>query len=110
MQLLACLQTRQRLYLPLIALGELYTGAYRSAVPQRQIEQIARFLKMVAVLRPDETTAEYFGQIHAELAKAGTPIPQNDVWIAALAREHQLPLVTFDAHFNHVSGLNVQTW
>ena len=56
-------------------------------------------LAAAVVLVPTESTAVLYGAIHAELAMAGTPIPQNDIWIAAVAREHELPLVTRDAHF-----------
>ncbi|MCX6929402.1 MAG: hypothetical protein NT154_40235 [Verrucomicrobia bacterium] len=45
-----------------------------------------------------------------QLAKAGTPIPENDIWIAALALEHQLPLAARDAHFDLVIGLRVLKW
>jgi len=51
-----------------------------------------------------------YGQIKAELAQAGTPIPDNDIWIAALTREYQLPLVTRDQHFNLVSGMQTLDW
>ena len=62
------------------------------------------------VLLPDELTAEVYGQIKAELAQAGTPIPDNDLWIAALAREYQLPLATKDRHFALVPGLSTLAW
>ena len=72
--------------------------------------QIAMLLAAAVVLVPTESTAALYGAIHAALARAGTPIPQNDIWIAAMAREHELPLVTRDAHFRQVQGLVILTW
>lgn len=54
--------------------------------------------------------AEHFGRISAELSTAGQGILVNDIWIAALAREHQLPLATHDAHFNRVDGIRILQW
>lgn len=108
--LLTHLQAGRALYMPLTVLGELYTGAYRGAQQARTLLQIQGFIKMVSIVRPGETTADHYGQIQAELAKSGTPIPQNDAWIAALAREHQLPVATRDAHFKVMEGVTVLDW
>jgi predicted nucleic acid-binding protein len=48
--------------------------------------------------------------LREELRLTGCPIPENDVWIAALARQHDLPVVTCDDHFDHVSGLRRLSW
>jgi len=61
-------------------------------------------------LFPDQATTERYGQIKAELAQVGRPIPDNDLWIAAIARQHGLVLATRDAHFAHVPGLQTLTW
>jgi len=108
--LTARLQQADALYLPLTALGELYYGAYRSRNTAKHLAQIREFLKGVVVLQPAEATANSYGQIKAELAQAGTPIPQNDIWIAALAKEYQLPLAARDEHFQSVAGLNLLAW
>jgi tRNA(fMet)-specific endonuclease VapC len=98
------------LFLPQHALGELYYGAYRSDRPGKHLAQIERFLMAVDILTPDKETFELYGKIAAVLALAGTPIPQNDVWIAALAAQTGLPLATCDNHFDRVSGLHVLKW
>ncbi len=108
--LTAKLEQSNALYLPLTALGELYYGAYRSKNPPKGLAQIREFLKAVVILHPGETTADNYGQIKAALAQAGTPVPQNDIWIAALATEYQLPLAARDDHFKSVSGLNLLAW
>ena len=98
------------LYLPQTVLGELYCGANLSRNPVRGVAQIQNFLNAVVVLSPGVATAESYGRIRAQLARAGTPIPENDIWIAALALEHQLPLAARDAHFDRVNGLQVLQW
>lgn len=98
------------LYLPQQALGELYYGAYRSAHPEKHLAQIQRLLAAVDVLNPDEETSMFYGQIATTLALAGTPIPQNDVWIAAMAMQTGLPLATSDEHFKRIPGLSVLKW
>jgi predicted nucleic acid-binding protein len=52
----------------------------------------------------DKETSVFYGQIAAGLARAGTPIPQNDIWIAALARQSGLPVATTDDHFDRVTN------
>jgi tRNA(fMet)-specific endonuclease VapC len=98
------------LYLPLTALGELLYGAYKSKNKEQTLQDVYKFLQVCSLLTPDETTADWYGQVKAALAKAGTPIPQNDIWIAAMALEHNLPLVTRDAHFSKVPDLSVLNW
>lgn len=64
----------------------------------------------VTLLLPTARTAAEYGQIKAALKAAGTPIPENDVWIAAAAVEHSWPLATRDPHFKQVPGLTVLNW
>ena len=98
------------LYLPWTVLGELYYGAYKSDHRTKTLRQVRTFLNAVVQLTPSETTAELYGQTKSVLATAGTPIPENDIWIAAIAKEHRLPLVTRDDHFAKVTGLTVLKW
>jgi tRNA(fMet)-specific endonuclease VapC len=100
----------EELYLPQAALAELYAGAFRSARPEKNIEQIQRFLDAVDVLLPDESTPELLRSHLRATAQAGTSIPQNDIWIAAIALRSDLPLATADRHFQHVTGLTVLLW
>lgn len=62
------------------------------------------------MLLPDEGTAEHYGDLKAELARLGKPIPDNDLWVAAMARQYDLPLATRDAHFAQVPGLQTLAW
>lgn len=98
------------IFLPAIALGELYYGALKSGRPAENLQVIDRLTAGAAVLACGPETARRYGQAKAKLREAGTPIPENDIWIAALALEHELTLVTRDAHFAVVAGLTSVPW
>jgi len=106
----AKLQQAGVIYLPLTVLGELYYGAFKSTSSAKILAQVHQFLNSAVVLPLSEVTAENYGRIKTALDQAGHPIPQNDIWIAALAEEYQLPLATRDEHFKWVKGLNLLAW
>ena len=62
------------------------------------------------MLNPDSATADHYGKLADKLERAGTKLADNDLWIAAMAIECQMPLVTRDAHFDRVEGLEVLNW
>jgi tRNA(fMet)-specific endonuclease VapC len=95
---------------PLVALGELEYGAHLATPPERQHEAVRAFMEGATLLLPTARTAAAYGRIKAALKAAGTPLPENDVWIAAYALERDLPLATRDAHFIHIPGLIVLDW
>ncbi len=64
----------------------------------------------MAVLNCDAITAQHFGQIKDHLRLKGRLIPDNDVWIAAVAQQYGLPLATRDGHFKEVDGLVLEVW
>lgn len=96
---------------PLPVLGELYAGAFTSAMREANLRLIAGVLNQAAVLRPDEDTARIYGQLRARyrLDNIGTS-KMNDVWIAALCIQHQLPLLTNDRGFGSFAELKVIHW
>jgi tRNA(fMet)-specific endonuclease VapC len=100
----------EELYLPGPALAELYYGAFRSDRTQKHLDQIERFLAAADVLTPDQDTSKHYSKIAAELARKGTPIPQNDIWMAALSIQCGLPLAVMDQHFQHIDGLILLLW
>ena len=104
------LDSFEAIYLPQPTLAELYAGAYRSATPGKNLEIIYRFLDAVDVILPDEETPQQYGRISAQLHRDGSPIPQNDIWIASIAMQSGLPLATLDAHFARVNGLAILHW
>ncbi len=98
------------LFMPLVALGELWKGALKSADPAKHQSKIAALLKTVAVLNPDSATAEHYARASVNLEAKGQPIPENDLWIAAVALELDMPLATRDAHFDRIDDLTVLKW
>ncbi len=103
----AALRAAHEIHLPLIVLAELLAGFAAGTRVQRNRHQLAQFMASprVHLLKPDEKTAQHYADIFARLRRRGTPIPTNDLWIAALARQHRLPLLSGDAHFSAVDGL-----
>ncbi len=98
------------IFTPAIALGEMYYGAYKSARAKENIARIDEFASLSVVLACDSYTAQWYGQIKESLRKKGRPIPENDIWIAAIALQYDLILITRDDHFDEIDGLNVQKW
>ena len=109
-QLQTKLRASETLYLPLTVWGELLFGAYHASQPTRELANLAEFARGTERLLPTDRTADEYARIKQALALAGTPIPENDVWIAAYATEHNLPLATRDAHFQRVPGLTMLRW
>ena len=108
--LTARLSATPALYLPWVVLGELHYGALRAQRREVQLALIRDFLQTTTLLMPDQTTSETYGRVKAELAETGRLIPDNDIWIAAMARQFDLPLVTRDAHFAAVPRLTTLAW
>jgi tRNA(fMet)-specific endonuclease VapC len=93
--------------MPVVVLGELeaaFRGGDRAA--QNRVT-LSEFLEepWVSVLEVTRQVAQRYGAVHADLRRAGTPIPSNDIWIAALSLERGGHLLTFDRDFGHVNGL-----
>lgn len=93
-----------------IVLGELYYGAYKSSRTKENISRINEFGFKNTVLLCDALTAQWYGQVKNSLRKKGRPIPENDIWIAAIALQYDLILVTRDDHFQEIDGLQVERW
>jgi tRNA(fMet)-specific endonuclease VapC len=104
------LRAAPAIYVPWVVLGELHYGAFRAQRREAQLALIREFLQTAIVLLPDRSTSELYGQVKAELAGIGKLIPDNDIWIAAMARQFDLPLVTRDGHFAVVPALKTLAW
>jgi len=109
-RLQAHLLAGELLYLPLVVWGELLYGARRAGQPERELASLAEFARATARLYPTERTASAYAEIKNTLAQAGALIPENDLWIAALALEHGLPLAACDEHFARISGITLLDW
>lgn len=108
--LLAVLPSDRPLFLPVIVLGEYRFGIKVARDRKTRETWLADVESAVTVLDVNSETARHYADVREELRKARTPIPENDLWIAALARQHDLPVITRDAHFDHVPGLRRVTW
>ena len=88
-----------------IALGELRTGFLLGSRRQRNETELEAFLDnpAVEVMQVDSETSRHYAEIVAELRKAGTPLPTNDIWIAATAARNGTTVLTCDPHFEHIA-------
>jgi tRNA(fMet)-specific endonuclease VapC len=94
-------------WLPLMVLAEIQAGFYGGSQQHRNEVLLRSFLiqTTVGILLPARDTAEYYARLFVQLKRAGTPIPDNDLWIAALVLQHDLVLITRDRHFERVPQL-----
>lgn len=98
------LRAADRIVVPFVALAELRAGFAFGTAGRRNEAALTRFLASPRVepLYADEQTTHHYASIFAQLKRQGTPIPTNDLWIAALVVQHDLVLFTLDAHFTHL--------
>jgi len=96
--------------IPSIVFGELYYGARKSGRVEANAQCMDELLASSAVLDCDGETSQCYAIIKNDLRLKGKPIPENDIWIAALALQHNLVLVTRDAHFQEVQNLATESW
>jgi tRNA(fMet)-specific endonuclease VapC len=105
--LVAWLETCDEVWIPLMVLAEIKAGFYGGTQQSQNEILLRKLLTMptVAILLPSRETAEHYARLFVQLKRAGTPVPDNDLWIGALALEHDLVLVTRDRHFEKIPQL-----
>ena len=96
--------------IPVIVLGEYRYGIARSRHEREYERWLEEMVSISRVLEIDEETALWYARLCGQLKDAGTPIPSNDAWIGALCRQHALPLLSRDRHFDLVKGLRRLDW
>lgn len=96
--------------IPVIVLGEYRYGISHSRYRKHYEAWLTEYLSSFRVLDVDERTTVCYCSVRTELKQAGTPIPSNDVWIAALCRQYSLPLLSRDRHFDFVTGIVRLEW
>jgi tRNA(fMet)-specific endonuclease VapC len=101
----ALLDQAELVGIPTIALGELRTGFLLGGRRRRTETELEAFLDnpAVEVLQVDSETSRHYAEIVAELRKAGTPLPTNDIWIAATAARNGATVLTCDDHFERIA-------
>ncbi len=100
----------RQLAIPVIVAGEFSFGIAQSRHREVYERSLQRMLDRCTVLEVGIETARHYASIRLELKAAGNPIPGNDLWIAALCRQHSLPIMSRDAHFDFVGGLQRRSW
>ena len=100
----------RELAIPVIVAGEFAFGIAQSRHRKAYERSLQRMLDRCTVLDIGIETARHYAAIRLELKAAGKPIPANDVWIAALSRQHAMPVMSRDSHFDFVGGLRRRTW
>ena len=101
----APLRLAERLVVPSVVLGEYYFGIRQSRHRLRYQDWLSRFLPLTEIATITSATADAYADIRLQLKQRGSPIPPNDVWIAALARQHALPVLSNDSHFDAVDRI-----
>lgn len=101
------LERCEEVWLPLVVLAEIKAGFYGGTQGHRNEILLRTLLTQttVGVLLPSRETAEQYARLFVQLKRAGTPVPDNDLWIAALALQHDLLLITRDQHFERIPQL-----
>lgn len=100
----------KEIHIPVIVLGELYFGAMNSTQIQKNLNEIQKVASYYNVLLIDEQTTINYGNIKTILRKKGKPIPENDIWIAAIAQRHKLTISTRDKHFKEIEDISLIKW
>jgi tRNA(fMet)-specific endonuclease VapC len=98
------LESADQIFMPLPVLAELRAGFASGTLAAENERTLNLFLDRprVRVLIPDEQTTFHYGRLYAQLRRQGTPVPANDLWIAAMVVQHRLALFTQDNHFKHL--------
>jgi len=100
----------EEVFVPSVVIGELCYGAHKSTRAKENLTRIDDFASSSLVLGCDAETARVYGEIKNILRLKGRPLPENDIWIAAIAVQHNLILVSRDAHFSEIENLEVVAW
>lgn len=98
------------IFVPVMAIGELFYGAMNSSQIAQNMKHIHGFAKYSTVLCCDIVTSEHYGRIKSQLKSKGRPLPENDIWIAAIASQYSLTIITRDKHFNEIDSVSLEEW
>jgi len=106
----AIVSRQPQVFLPVIVLGEYRYGLVYSQWRTVLSDQLDEYERLFGILNIDAITARQYAMVRSELRDRGRPIPVNDVWIAALARQHTLPILSRDTHFDEAVGIQRIGW
>jgi predicted nucleic acid-binding protein len=109
-QAVAAVSAAGEIAIPVIVAGEFAYGIAQSRHRAAYERSLQRMLERSIILDVGIETARHYAVIRLELKAAGTPIPANDLWIAALSRQYAFPVMSRDSHFDCVAGLRRESW
>jgi len=103
------IKNSSKIYVPVTVIGEYKYGIYGGSRKKNNLNLLSKFLAKpnVIILEINDETAEQYARLRAYLRVNGTPIPVNDLWIAALCAQHDLPLLTRDGDFKHLPQVHL---
>lgn len=106
---IALIEAADQVWMPFVVLGELHAGFLKGSRTEVHQAELAEFLASpyVAIVGAGAATSRNYARVFDMLRRRGTPIPANDLWVAACALEQGAALLTFDAHFASIEGLKV---
>ena len=104
------IEDAQQIFIPVIVVGEMYYGARFSTKIEYNLKNISKVTSNYTILFVDEFTCIFYSAIKVSLRKKGKPIQENDIWIAAIAQQHKLILVTRDNLFKEIDDLQIEEW
>jgi tRNA(fMet)-specific endonuclease VapC len=108
--LVKAIEGAPRLCVAIISLGEYFYGLTQSTHRAELSEWLEAFLQRAEILHISRDTLAHYAEVRQQLKNDGTPIPANDCWIAAIAKEHRLSIVSRDKHFDSVKHLPRISW
>ncbi len=107
-ELVEMVASKTAVFLCVPVVGELRYGALASARVEQNLARLDDFAQTITVLPCDADSAVFYSSVKFDLRKKGRPIPENDVWVAAIARQHELSLISRDIHFQEIDGLELE--
>ena len=104
------LALEQQHHLPTVVIGEYRYGLMRSSQQERLGSSFDLVISRSIVLPIDLDTTTHYARVRHELRQKGRPIPENDLWIAALATQYALRIVSRDLHFDEIGDIDRVAW
>ena len=100
----------EEINISVITVGEILYGANNSEKSEENIKKYKNFFEFCNIVNVTEKTAEFYAEIRYKLKKAGKPIPENDIWIAAIAVENGYTIITRDKHLKSIEFIKTEEW
>jgi tRNA(fMet)-specific endonuclease VapC len=104
---IALVQKIESYFTSSVVVGELYYAAVNSSKQETNFRNFREALSCMAIIPIDDDVCMAYAEIKMGLKRIGKPIPENDIWIAACARVHNLSIATFDRHFSEITGIEI---